>query len=174
MSDHPHSMAMALAATMRILLETPEDKLQCLAYLVSATVSDDGEAETFEEFRDRVEACSHNVVLDFSGEIDRHSAAWRARVAGEARDTDPMQRVFDCLPSDGSPVLRGAISTKTGLDENDVVAALKELEDRGLATWCPPLMFQWRRRTEQQARPMAPAAAGAFSHDAVATTTRNK
>ena len=174
MSDHPHSMAMALAATMRILLETPEDKLQCLAYLVSATVSDDGEAEAFEEFRDRVEACSHNVVLDFSGEIDRHSAAWRARVAGEARDKDPMLRVFDCLPSEGSPVLRGAISTKTGLDENDVVAALKELEDRGLATWCPPLMFQWRRRTEQQARPMAPAAAGAFSHDAVATTTRNK
>ena len=118
---------------------------------VSAAVSDDGEAETFGEFRDRVEACGHNVVLDFSDEIDRHSAAWWARVAGEARDTDPMQRVFDCLPSDGSPVLRGAICTKTELDENDVVAALKELEDRGLATWCPPLMFQWRRRTEQQA-----------------------
>ncbi len=48
---------------MRILLETPEDKLQCLAYLVSAAVRDDAEP---------------NVVLDFRGEIDRHRAAWRA------------------------------------------------------------------------------------------------
>ena len=80
-TDHQHSVAMALAATMRILLQTPEDKLQCLACLVSAAVSDDGEAETFEGFRARVGSISHNVVLDFPGHLDRHSAAWRARVA---------------------------------------------------------------------------------------------
>ena len=80
-TDDPHSVAMALAATMRILLETSSDKLQCLAYLVSAAVSGDGEAETFEEFRARVESCSHGIVLDFLGHLDRHSAAWRARVA---------------------------------------------------------------------------------------------
>lgn len=80
-TDHQHSVAMAMAATMRILLRTPEDKLQCLACLVSAAVSDDGEVETFEEFRARVESISHNVVLDFGGHLDQHSAAWQARVA---------------------------------------------------------------------------------------------
>lgn len=61
---------------------------------------------------------------------------------------DPIQSVLDCLPADGSAVLRGTICRKTELDEDEVVAALNELEERGLATWCPPLMFQWRR-TEQ-------------------------